>query len=226
MKTLIYTATVFTLFGLAASCKKGDNTKLDDHNEPVSEFMSTKEGSWWTYGSNEGTVTTRRATGRDSLKLERIYNYYETTDTSSKFVTPEYFAKNQDLYIMLVDMDGSQSKYINVVVQKDSAQVGDTWTNTGTVNYSGLPVQVLIEGTVTETDGNMTINGNNFTDVVTISNKLKAKVIAMPTYVNCGTVTMSFKKGVGIIKSDFDINILSYYSRRYTDSLLQYHIVP
>lgn len=211
---------------LLFSCKKGDNEKLAEDNDPVTGYMSTKAGSWWMYGSNDGTITRRVATGIDSAKLDRTYNYYETTDTLSQHVTPEYFGKNNDLFLMLIDLDGSETSYMNVVVQKDNAQVGDTWSNTGDITYSGMKFDLLAEGEVMATGGSMSINGHDYTDVVEIRNKLKAKPFLAPTYVNCGTVRMWFRKGVGILKADYDISISSFFSKQYTDSLIDYHLEP
>lgn len=212
------------------ACKKGDNQKLLDENEPVSSIMSTKAGSWWLYGSNESIVTRRVATGRDSFMLERNYDYYETTDTTTGHITPEYFGKNGNNYIMLVDLDGSESDYINVIVQKEDPQVGDEWSNTANKTYSGIPFNVLTEGKIVSTGGVMTINGTTYTDVTEAKNTLKVKPALALSYINCGSIVMWFSKGVGVIKTDFDIKIdiafITAYSRHYTDSLLSYHIEP
>jgi hypothetical protein len=225
MKHLSITITALVaLTGLFSSCRKGINEKLDDNNNPVSGYMSTKAGSWWLYGATDGTITHRVATGVDSVKLDRVYNYYETTDTVSKHITPEYFGKNAGMFLMLVDLDGNQTNYMNVAVQKDNAQVGDTWSNTGDITYSGMKFDLLAEGEVMSVNTTMTINGHTYTDVAEIRNKLKAKPVLSPFYTNCGTATMWFKKGIGIIKADYDISISSFFSKQYTDSLLDYHI--
>lgn len=230
MRKYILHFTALSVFACTSliACKKGDNQKLDGDNDPVSDFMSTKAESWWMYGSNEGTVTIRRATGKDSTMLGRIYNYYETTDTTSQYVTPEYFGKNQDKFLMLVDMDlnGNRQNYMNVVVQKDNPQVDDSWSNTGSLSYGGMPFDLLTEGKVKSTGGTMTMNGITYTEVTQIENALKFKPKLTPIYVKCGTATMWFAKGIGIIRSDFDISIGSLYSRKYNDSLLSYHIAP
>lgn len=227
-----YILPVATLSLLAAmsltACKKGDNQKLDGDNNPVSDFMSTRADSWWMYGSNEGTVTIRRATGKDSTMLGRIYNYYETTDTTSQYITPEYFGKNQDKFLMLVDMDlnGNKQNYMNVVVQKENPAVGETWSNTGSLSYGGFPFDLLTEGEVKATGGTMVLNGITYTDVTEIENALKFKPKLTPIYAKAGKARMWFAKGIGIIRSDFDISIGSLYSRKYNDSLLSYHIEP
>lgn len=227
MKYLNRTAAVLGLLSLVFySCKKGANEKLEENNDPVSGYMSTKAGTWWLYGSTDGTITRRIATGIDSFKLDRIYNYYETTDTVSQHKTPEYFAKNADKFLMLIDLDGSQTNYMNVVVQKDDPQVGDNWSNTGDITYTGLKFDLLAEGEIVSINGVMNMNGHTYTDVVEVNNELKAKPHLFPTYTDCGTVRMWFKKGIGILKADYDIEISSFFSKQYTDSLLDYHIEP
>ena len=218
---------VFIFSFLISSCKKkdGDNTKIKDPNEAVTGYMSTKSGSWWMYASRDGVVIKRNATGRDSMKMGFVYNYYITVDTNTLGETPEYFAKNGDKYTMLIDMDGSQTNYIMGIVQKDSSVVGDSWTNTKSMTYSGLPVDLLIEGEVTGINQTMTINGNTFKNVTEVKNILKAKTAVTP-YVNCGFVNMWFSKGVGVIKTDFNIDVMSIYTRKYVDSLVSYHIEP
>lgn len=224
MKQILLLALTVVLFG---ACKKGDNEKLEQENTPDAAFMSTREGSWWLYGSNEGDIVKRKATGRDSLKEGRTYNYYEAQDTVSQHITPEYFARNGDLFLTLIDLDGSQSNYINAVVQKDNPQLGDTWSNTGSISYSGMQFDLLTEGEITGVGQTMHLNGHTYDNVVEVTNKLKARVSMPPTpYTNCGTARMWFRKGIGVLKSDFDIAILSFYSRHYTDSLLDYHIEP
>lgn len=226
MKFLSGLLTLSFITCLLYSCKKGDNEKLNENNDTVSDFMATTTGSWWLYGSNDGSITRRVATGKDSMKLDRMYNYYENTDTMTQYFKPEYFGKNNDKFLMLVDLDGSATNYMNVVVMKDNPQLGETWSNTGNISYTGMTFNLLAEGEVTGVGQTMVINGHTYTDVVEINNKLKAKQNLMPTWVNCGTAKAWFKKGVGIIKADYDVHISSFFSTQYTDSLLDYYVAP
>src|SRR5690606_26915570 len=114
----------------------------------------------WMYGSADGEIFIRRATSKDSTKMGFVFNYYETQDTNTLAITPEYFAKNENNYTMLVDMDGSMTNYIMAIVQKDNSAVGDSWTNTKSMTYSGLPVDLLIEGEVIAIDESIIIDGN------------------------------------------------------------------
>jgi len=216
-----------TIAGLLfVSCKKGDNEKLGDTNDQVSSFMSTKQGSWWLYHGKSNTFSLREATGKDSMKMGLSYNYYTLTDTFLNTTIPEYFGKNNGMFIMLVDLDGSQTNYMNVVVCKENAKVGDTWQNTGDITYSGIKFDLLTEGEVIATGETITVAGKEYKDVATLKSKLKGKIHLTPTYVNCGDVTMWYAKDVGIIKSNFDISISSFYSNKYQDSLIDYHIAP
>jgi len=218
---------VLILSLIFSACKKikGDNENIKDPNQTVSGYMSTVEGSWWLYASRDGVVIKRNATGLDSVKMGFVYNYYETVDTNTQALTPEYFAKNGDKYTMLIDMDGTKTNYIMAIVQKDNANVGDTWKNTKSLTYSGIPVDILIEGEVTGLNQTITINNHTFTNVTEVKNILKAKPSFLP-YAKCGEVKMWFSKGVGVIKTDFDLNIMGLYTRKYVDSLIDYNIIP
>lgn len=216
---------IFSSFFLITSCKKkvGDNEKIDRPNDPVSDFMSTEEGSWWLYGSLDGTVIKRYATGKDSLKEGLVFNYYETVDTNTGNITPEYFALNEDKYIMLIDLDGEKTTYMPAIVQKENSQVGDEWSNTKSLSYSGLPVDILIEGKVVAINQTVEVSGTIFSNVTEVENILKAKTSVSP-YTKCGTVRMWFSKGIGVVKTDFDINVMGLFKRHYADSLIDYHI--
>ncbi|MFT4062605.1 MAG: hypothetical protein QM642_09650 [Edaphocola sp.] len=225
MKKLTFlAASAATLLFAAACTKDGDNKNLDDDNDSVEDYMSTTAGSWWLYGSTDGSITRRVATGKDSLKLNREYNYYENTDTVTLYFKPEYFAKNGSYFLTLVDLDGSATNYMEVIVSKDSAVQGDEFTNTGDITYSGVPIDLKAEGTVTATGLTMTIGSHTYTDVMQITNALKAKLSVSPIWTDCGTTTAWFKRGVGIIKTNYDVHILTFFNQNYTDSLLDYHI--
>ena len=211
---------------MAACKKKGDNQNLEDTNTPVSDYMSTKAGSWWLYSTDDGHYVKRVATGKDSLKMDLVFNYYEATDSSTGHVTPEYFGKNGDKYLMLIDIDGNETNYLQAIIQKDNAQVGDTWTNTASVSYSGISFDLLTEGEVISVNGTLMLNGHLYSQVTEVKNTLKGKLSSTPVYTNCGTVTMWFVKGIGVLRSNFDINILSFYQKHYEHSLVDYHIAP
>lgn len=231
MKKILFAASIAIIaFTTISSCKKGDNEKLEGPNESVKELMSTKEGSYWLYSSNEGTVTRRYATGRDTTMLGNTFDFYEKTDTVTKYVTPEFFGKNGDNYLMLVDMEGSMTEYMNVIVSKTIPKPGDEWTNTADKTYSSIPFKLKTDGKIVSTGGSIELNGVTYNNVVEAENKLGVKVTGQPTYTNCGKIKMWFVEGIGNIKTEFDIDIkllsMSVYKRYYVESLIEYHIEP
>lgn len=219
-------AVILIAFLSITSCKKiqGDNTNLNPANQTANDYMSTKAGSWWLFGSDDGTIFKRMATGLDTTKNGLLFSYYESQDTTTKYITPEYYGKNLNKYVSLLDMDGTKTNYVTMVLLKDTTKQGDSWNNTASLTYSGIPVDVLISTNVVTTTGTLTINGKTYNNVVESNNNLQAKLSITPSYTNCGYIKMWFEKGVGIIKQDVNISVLSFYSQTYKDSLLDYHI--
>ncbi len=220
--------TLFSVFSCFVACKKiqGDNQGLIAANQQANDFMSTKKGSYWTYGAPDGTVFTRTATGKDSIKLGLTYSYYERKQVGADSTFPDYFGKNSIKYITLVDLTGDKTQYVNFILIEDSAKVGDNWNSTETINYSGANINVAIQSSVQSVGGTLVFGSTTYTNVVQVHSDLKAKLTLSPAYTNCGSLNIWFVKGIGIIKEDADISILGFFSKQYNDSLLSYHIEP
>jgi hypothetical protein len=216
------------LFTVLFSCKKKDgaNQNLDPNKQEGSNYMSTKPGSWWLFASRDGDVTKRMATGLDSVKNGLLCSYFERTDTNTKFITPEYFGKNVNKYVSLYDMDGAQKNYVTLVFLLDSATAGTSWTNTQDYTYNNIKTNLLVESNVEFTDGTLTLGDSTYKGVTKVHNNLKLKLAIAPTYSSVGRLDVWFAKGIGIIMEDVDVNILSQITKKYTDSLLSYHIEP
>mgnify|MGYP000988653738 CR=1 FL=1 len=228
-KYLLWISIPLLAFSLLSACKKkkGDN-KSDENNTTVEDFMSTKLGSFWYYKSNEGAVNFVEATGKDSMVQGAKYDYYTAKDTNANYwITATYYAKNGNNYINLVDLDGSQTNYVPVIIFVDSAKVGDNWTNTHTMKYSGNNVDLQIEGEVIAVGATETIEGKTYTNVTKVKSKLKGRSIPLvPAFINCGYAEMWFQKGVGVLKKDIDLDILIFYKRKYQEWIIDYHIEP
>jgi len=181
--------------------------------------MSNKTGSYWTYGSQDGGIYTRYARGKDSVKLGLTFSYYDHKDTSGNIV-PDYYGKNNGYYFTLIDLDGSESNYMPYAFWKDSAVKGSSWDNTGTISYSGLSISIKIEST--EVDDNVSLkNGDSlFSNLVHVHSEIKATVTSM----GIGKLDSWFRKGLGIVREEAEINIAGAYSLKYTDSLINYHL--
>ena len=182
--------------------------------------MSTKLGSSWSYGSKSGVDYTRYARDKDTQKIGLTFSYYEHLDTSNSLI-PEYFGKNNSYYFTLIDLNGSESNYMPYAYWKDSAIKGSTWNNTGSVSYPGLgSVSILIEST--EVDDNVTLyhTDSTYKNLIHVHSGIKATV----SNLEVGTLDIWFRKGLGVVRQEADINILGAYTLQYADSLLRYHI--
>lgn len=211
------------------SCKKeeGDNQKLDPNNNTTVDFyMSTDVDSWWKYNSTEDgntTVITRVPTGTTEFMDGFEYDKYIATDSATNYETNEYYAKNEDYYLHLIDLDGSQSNYVRAIVYKENASVGETWTSTHTMSYSGINFDIKIESEITGVDETKSINGKTYDKVFIVKSDLKAKNAILP-WTNCGTVEMWFQKGIGLLKTNLDISVLSLFTKKTDIEIIDYYI--
>lgn len=207
------------------ACKKdkGVNEGIDPNNQQEYDFTSSKEGSYWKIGMRGEGIGTRYATGRDSVKDGFNYAYYERQEEGSEHITPEFFGKNDGYYYTLIDLDGTETNYVAYAFYKDSAVLGDSWANTANITAPVVgSVNVRTESEVVETGLTMNWNGNTFEDVVHVRTKLLGKVVA---WVDVGKVDVWFVRNIGVIREQADINIMSFYTRNYVDSVVNYHLV-
>ncbi len=217
------------LIGMASCAKKGgDNKNLIDTNKQPFDIMSTKAGSWWLYKADDGSVFYRYATGQDSFVSGLTYEYFYRIDTTSvmKEKIPEYFGKNDGKYISLIDLDGKEKTYITYVILKENPVPSQSWENTERKKIEGWDVDMYIVSKVQSINETLTINGKTYDNVILVHNDLKAKSVLMPAYINCGTLDVWFKIGVGIIKERGDIDVIGLVKKTYADELLDYHIEP
>jgi hypothetical protein len=225
-KSILFISCLFVIG--ACTKKNGENQGIVESNYRPFDLMTTKSGSWWLYAAADGAVFYRYATGTEAKVDGITYSYFYRIDTTSsdRDHIPEYYGKNLDRYISLVDVDGSQTSYIRYIILKDSWFVGQKWTNTESQKIQGWNLDMVIESEVKSTNDSLTYNGNTYYDVVHVYNDLKAKSVVMPAYVNCGKLEVWFKKGVGIIREKGDFNIVGLVSKTYEDWILDYHIEP
>jgi hypothetical protein len=221
---------LFILGTSACTKKNGENQGLLQENQLPFNLFSTKQGSWWIYGSKDGTVFTRYASGRDSFVNGLQYSYFYRIDSSSKFNTPEFFGKNLNRYLTLIDLDGSLKTFITFVFLKEDPVKNMGWKNTESKKIQGWNVDMLIESSIVRTDGTLIHEGHVFNNVIEVSSQLKAKLKLAPEYTDCGDLRTWFVKDVGIIKEVGDITIrvagITMLKKEYDDSLMSYHIEP
>lgn len=221
MRNLIIAVLACVAIVMVSSCKKsGVNQNLDPNAQKDYDFMSTKSGSYWKYGSRSGVTYTRYARGKDTVKNGLKYSYFERIDTAAHLL-PEYFGKNNQYYITLIDLDGAETTYLPYVFWKDSAKTGDSWDNTGQV-YHPLAgnVDALIESDQSEDGLSMTIGSKTYTNVVHVHSDIKVTLLST----RIGTMDIWFVKGLGVLREEFNIDIFGAYTQSHTDSLIDYHI--
>lgn len=219
---LLGIVSLFAIVLFSACNKTGVNQGLDPNNQKPYDFMSTKSGSYWHYGSREGISYTRFARNKDSLKKGLIYSYYERQeDTGAGRFTPEYFGKNGKYYITLIDLDDTWTNYLEYVFWIEDAKQGDTWQNTGSIYYAATgDVKLYTSSNETEENLTMESGGTTYTGVIHVHSDLRT--VTFNTRI--GTLDMWFVKDIGVIRQEAHINIFGAYVLEHTDSLTNYHI--
>lgn len=224
----------FQLFSLAfvsfalllfSSCRKeGDNEKLSGQNQSADELIPTDSGSWWLIQANDNTVSKMTATGRDSFIEGNTYNYFEMRDTVTGNITPYFYAKNGGYYLTLISLLDDSSEYMPAIICTVAEKEGDTWENTSQMQYSGMTIDLKTEGNVVSTSETLTLNGHTYHNVIKTKNDLKAKLHNIPLWVDCGSFTMYLAPGIGVLKQDLNISILTYFQKQISNYVLDYHI--
>lgn len=209
------------------SCKKikGDNQNLEDQNQSIEGLMSTNPLSFWEYETNEGDHFIRVPKGTQQIINNRKWDLYESTDQNTQWVTPEYFARNGDKLLMLLDLDGSQENYLEVIAFKENPSVGESFTNSHELKFGIMNVHAVIESSIYQVNATVEYQGSTIEEVVIVKNKLKAKTPLTP-YIDCGDAFLYFKEGIGPLKLDINLSIMSFYNRTYSDQLIHYEVIP
>ncbi len=224
---LLLTALLFT------ACKKpsGVNQNLNNNNTQTLDLMSTKNGSWWLYISNAPGVFYRYATGKDSFKENLTFNYYYRYDTTSAFKTqyPDYFTKNSNKYLTLIDVDGTETTYLTYVILEDSSYVGQNWDNTETKTLSGYNADIWIHSNVDSVYETVNFYNNTYDSVIYVHSDVNVRPSGLtptPPYVSAGTLDVWFKRGLGIVHEKGNINVAGVITKNYEDWLINHYIAP
>lgn len=224
MKKLLSFTSLAAVAGLLffSSCKPDE---IDPTNEGIDDFMPTNVENWWRYEANDGTVFKRYYTGRDTNIQGFNYNYYEQVDVNNGTIVKEFYGKFEGNYYSLLKINDDGTAFVKAMVLNSDPKVGNTWSNEGDFTYNGIQFSAKVDGEVLSITDTATVNGVLISDIVRVKTKLNAKV-PLGSWVDCGTVEMKIKKGVGIISEDYDIHVLSFVNKTYKNWLLEYHIQP
>lgn len=213
------------IFFLFSSCeKKGDNEKLTGKNQTADQLIPTDSGSWWLIKASDNTISITTATGRDTFIEGNTYDYFEMKDTATGDITPYFYAKNGNYYLTLINLLEDSNKYIPAIICTVDEKSGDTWENTSQMQYSGMTIDIKTDGKVLSTTESLTLNGHTYQNVIKTNNNLKAKLHATPVWLDCGSFTMYFAPGIGVLKQDLNLSILGFFQKQISNYVLDYHI--
>lgn len=220
---------VFSILGIALICATGTackkKKKIDPTNEGIADFLPTNTQNWWLYQANDGTKFKRYFTGRDTVVDQFNYNLFEQIDVNNGTIVKEFYAKFEGNYYTLLKVDNSGSAYVKAQMLNGDPKTGDTWTSNGSFYY-GVNIPTKLESEVTYVNGTYALEDNTVVDsVIEVKSELYGK-LNFVTWTNCGTITMKFRKNLGIISEDYDINVAGFFQKHYSNHILSYHLEP
>lgn len=195
MKTKIFIALSACVMAFAA-CQKENKDDNTDTGGNTTDYQPTSAGSTWQYNSSHDGVYTETATGTDTTIGGQKFFAFDN-DLSGR----RYINKNGGIYTSFGPVPQLDTA-LTLLYLKD-APAGTTWPNVGV--YSGIPI--TLNYTIASRDGEMTVNGNNFKDVialnftVTTANPLTGETISL------ATGKQYYAKGVGAITSTLHLAV-------------------
>jgi hypothetical protein len=225
MKKFSKVASIFALtaVGFFVSCKEKD--PISPINEGVGEYMPTDTANWWLYEANDGTVFKRYYTGRDTVIDGFNFNYFEQQNVNNGVIEKEFFARFEGNYYTLLKINDEGTAYVKSKVLNADPKVGDTWSDDGEFTYNNITFNAKVEGEVISVSDTATVNGVLLNDVIRVRSKLSAR-LPLSTWMDCGTVEMKFKKGVGLLGEYYDFHVGTYVDKTYQNWMLEYYIAP
>jgi hypothetical protein len=188
---------------LVFSCKKSD----PDPVVPVTPYMSTSANSTWQYEqitnpTGPGTVTTNytlTSTNRDSSINGRPYHVY----TNSNGNASEYYNITGSDYYQFRSLPAALgSAKIEALYLKDNVALNGSWTQNVTITISGVNVALIFTNTVTEKGGTKTVNGINYTDVITVTSTITPNTPGIPASAITSDIKSYYARKVGLIQND------------------------
>jgi hypothetical protein len=197
---------IFSLFSLSLvlfACKKSDPDPIPAAPVP---YMSTSANSTWQYEqiTNPGPTSTTinytvTSTNRDSSINGRPYHVY----TNSNGNTSDYYnITGSDYYqfrSLPANLGGAK---IEALYLKDNLALNASWTQNVTITISGVNVALIFTNTVTEKGGAKTVNGINYTDVITVTTVITPNTPGIPASAITSDIKSYYARKVGLIQND------------------------
>ena len=181
---------LFAILMLAVSCKKSSS----DGTSTAPPYMSTSAGSTWNYEiinntNSSTTLYTLASTNRDSTVNGKAYHVYTNTTAGNEY----YNITGSDYYTFRYLGVQAGGTTVESIYLKDNSPVGTTWTQSVPVTFSGIPLMINFNNSITEKGIAKTVNSITYNDVIHVTT-----VITIP----------------GIPSSSLYTDIHSYYGRK------------
>jgi hypothetical protein len=195
---------ILTLSAALFACKKSSTTP--DVVAPT-PYMSTSANSTWQYEqitnpAGPGTVTTNytlTSTNRDSSINGKAYHVY----TNSNGNASEYYNITGSDYYQFRSLPAALGgTKIEALYLKDNVALNGSWTQNVTITISGVNVALIFTNTVTEKGGTKTVNGINYTDVITVTTTITPNTPGIPASAITSDIKSYYARKVGLIQND------------------------
>ena len=192
-------ALIFSFF----SCKKSDS----GNTTPAESYMSFSSGSTWQFKQTDNSTGTSTnymltSTNRDTSINSKTYHIFTNSNGNSS----QYLGvSGNDYYEFRSLLNSLSGNMVELLYLKSAAATGFSWSQSQTLNVSGLSVPVTVTYKIAETGGTRTINGTNYTNVVKVTASISSALVP-PT----GLITdiqNYYAPRVGIIESNYKIDI-------------------
>jgi hypothetical protein len=185
------------------ACKKSSSDPAPAAPVP---YMSTSASSTWQYEqltnpTGPGTVTTNytlTSTNRDSTINGRVYHVY----TNSNGNASEYYNITGSDYYQFRSLPAALGASKIEALYLDNLSVNATWTQTVNITISGVNVSLIFTNTITEKGVAKTVNGINYTDVITVSTTIAPNTPGIPASAITSDIKSYYARKVGLIQND------------------------
>lgn len=196
---LTFIALIFSFF----SCKKSDS----GNTTPAESYMSFSAGSTWQFKQTDNSTGLSTnymltSTSRDTSINSKSYHIF----TNSNGNTQQYMAvSGNDYYEFRTLINSLSGNMVELLYLKGGAATGYSWSQSQTLNVSGLSVPVTVSYQIAETGGTRTINGTSYSKVMKVTASISSALVP-PT----GLITdiqNYYAPKVGVIESNYKIDI-------------------
>jgi hypothetical protein len=204
MKKAIFA--ILGLFLLVTSCKKSSDDGSGSGTTPT-PYMSITANSTWQYEqiTNPSSATpvsvtyTLTSTTKDSSIGGKQYHVFTNSSTNGS----EYYNITGSDYYQYRDLPAALGNAkIDALYLKDNLALNSTWSQAVTVTVSGVPVALNVTYTIIEKGGSKTVNGNAYTDVITVKTDITPTTPGIPASALTTDIKSYYARKVGLIQSD------------------------